>query len=146
MPTRLTESKAADACVAKLLDPTSQVHTLIEQAIQFYARDENSISLKLKAIYLEFTNNIPDNILLREGQHAINAKGAKSNWKYDRFLCKLHRKIDAALDANTPAMEEFRHRGDAALFAAAEVKARSQASKDLKTRYGTRCGSLVLAC
>jgi hypothetical protein len=34
-------------------------------------------------------------------------------------------------------MEEFRNRGDAALFAAAEVKARSQASKDLKTRYGT---------
>ena len=134
---RQAESKAADTCVATLLDATSEVHKLIEQALQFYAQDNNSMSLRLKAIYLEFTRNIPDDILLREGQHAIKAKGANSSWKYDRFLCKLHRKIEVALDASSPAMEAFRNRGDAALFAAAEVKARSQASKDLKTRYGT---------
>ena len=137
MPPRQAESKAADTCVATLLGATSEVHKLIEQALQFYSQDKNSMSQRLKAIYLEFTRNIPDDILLREGQHAIKAKGANSSWKYDRFLCKLHRKIEVALDASSPAMEAFRNRGDAALFAAAEVKARSQASKDLKTRYGT---------
>ena len=142
------EAKEVANILESLLDQNSNVHRLIHAAIQFYANKDNSMSERLKTIFSEFTQNIPNSILFREGQHASRVSSrARSTWKYDRFLSKLVNKIETTLqDPIDEHVAAFKKSGDAELFLNRVRAASSQASKDIQARFGTFLVCLVLLC